>query len=474
MTFSRTLSPLYRTHASTEEFVLPCSTVLGLDLVNATSRDVVDWIVGRMTNRIPTRVAFLNAHCGNVAATTPEYRAALASACAVLPDGSGVALAARMSGFRFAANLNGTDLVPAICGRMAETGQSVFLFGGAPGVADSAAAALQDRYPGLAVAGCQDGFYEPEFEDAIVDRINHSGADLLLVALGVPAQDVWLHRFRNRITVPAVMGVGALFDFLSNGVPRAPQVLRQTGMEWAFRLYQEPKRLWRRYVLGNPAFLARAAVDAFKVRTARSSDAPVAPGKRALDIVVTSAALLAGLPLFAAGAIAIKATSPGPAIFRQERVGLNGQPFTMYKFRSMYSDAEARRDAITAMNHHGADCVTFKVKHDPRVTWVGRLLRRTSLDELPQLFNILKGDMSLVGPRPPCPQEVARYSESDRRRLAGRPGLTCLWQISGRADIPFAKQVELDVQYLCKQSLLTDLSILLRTIPAVLTARGAY
>ena len=136
-------------------------------------------------------------------------------------------------------------------------------------------------------------------------------------------------------------------------------------------------------------------------------------------------------------------------------------------------DAEARKAALLARNDHGAS-VTFKMKRDPRVTRVGAVLRRTSLDELPQLWSVLRGDMSLVGPRPPVPSEVARYTPADRRRLDVRPGLTCLWQVSGRGDIPFPEQVELDAEYIESRGFWTDLRLLLRTIPAVVLGRGAY
>jgi lipopolysaccharide/colanic/teichoic acid biosynthesis glycosyltransferase len=173
-------------------------------------------------------------------------------------------------------------------------------------------------------------------------------------------------------------------------------------------------------------------------------------------------------------AAAVRLTSKGPAFLRQTRVGQDGAPFTIYKFRSMYHDAEARRAALVADNIHGAEGVTFKLKRDPRITGIGRFIRRMSIDELPQLVNVLNGTMSLVGPRPPLPAEVVRYTAEQRRRLAGKPGLTCLWQVSGRSNLPFPKQVELDVEYLAKRGIATDLSILLRTVPAVLLARGAY
>ncbi|MFO0953738.1 MAG: sugar transferase [Isosphaeraceae bacterium] len=195
--------------------------------------------------------------------------------------------------------------------------------------------------------------------------------------------------------------------------------------------------------------------------------------KRATDVFVASLALAALAPLFALIAFLIKRDG-GPVFFRQKRVGQNGREFWFYKFRSMVVDAEARRDHLVAVNHHGETGVTFKMRRDPRVTAVGRLLRRASLDELPQLWNVLKGDMSLVGPRPALPAEVARYTPEERARLAVRPGLTCIWQVSGRADIPFEQQVQLDLEYIARRSFWFDLSLLFRTIPAMITGRGAY
>jgi exopolysaccharide biosynthesis polyprenyl glycosylphosphotransferase len=195
--------------------------------------------------------------------------------------------------------------------------------------------------------------------------------------------------------------------------------------------------------------------------------------KRALDIVVSGAGLLLLAPVFLGVAAAIRLESPGSVLFRQTRVGRWGQLFSMYKFRSMYVDAEARKQALLAANEMRGG-VIFKMKEDPRITRVGRLIRRASLDELPQLWNVFIGDMSLVGPRPPVPAEVDQYSLADRRRLEVIPGITCIWQISGRSDIPFEEQVQLDVQYIESQSLFADLRILLWTIPAVLLGKGAY
>jgi lipopolysaccharide/colanic/teichoic acid biosynthesis glycosyltransferase len=231
--------------------------------------------------------------------------------------------------------------------------------------------------------------------------------------------------------------------------------------------------MWRRYILGNPAFVARAALDALPSAASlhrRAYDA----AKRALDVAGATAGLLLLSPMFCAVALAIRLTTDGPALLRQTRIGENGTPFRLFKFRSMYNDAEARRAALLADNAHGEDSVTFKLKRDPRVTPIGRFLRRSSIDELPQLLNVLNGSMSLVGPRPPLPAEVARYNPHQLQRLAAKPGLTCLWQVSGRADLPFPRQVELDIDYVTHRSLRLDVSILLRTVPAVLFARGAY
>ena len=195
--------------------------------------------------------------------------------------------------------------------------------------------------------------------------------------------------------------------------------------------------------------------------------------KRMIDIVASLILLILLAPIFVTIAILIKLTSSGAVLYRQTRIMKWGQPFQMYKFRSMYSDADQRGRDLS-MKNEMAGGVTFKMKADPRTTAVGRILRRGSIDELPQLWNVLKGEMSLVGPRPPLPSEVARYSMAERRRLDVTPGITCVWQVSGRSDIPFDQQVELDVAYIESQSLRGDLRLLLKTIPAVLMGRGAY
>ena len=195
--------------------------------------------------------------------------------------------------------------------------------------------------------------------------------------------------------------------------------------------------------------------------------------KRSIDVIASLAAILVFSPLLLGLAIAVKTTSPGPIIFSQVRVGRFGRHFRFYKFRSMYQDAEARKAALASQNE-SKDGVIFKMKNDPRITPVGRVLRKFSLDELPQLFNVLAGDMSLVGPRPPVPSEVAQYTLEDRKRLNVIPGITCIWQVSGRSEIPFNEQVRLDKEYIGSHGFGRDLVILLKTVPAILSGKGAY
>ena len=195
--------------------------------------------------------------------------------------------------------------------------------------------------------------------------------------------------------------------------------------------------------------------------------------KRALDIVGSLAALTLLSPLFALVALLIKLEDRGPVLFRQVRVGRHGREFRMLKFRSMRVDAEARLKELLAKNQHQHG-VTFKIKDDPRITRIGKWIRKFSVDEFPQFWNVLIGDMSLVGPRPPVPREVALYTLADRRRLAVKPGITCIWQISGRAEIDFHGQVQLDVRYIESRSLWQDIKILCKTFPAVLSGTGAY
>ena len=194
--------------------------------------------------------------------------------------------------------------------------------------------------------------------------------------------------------------------------------------------------------------------------------------KRGVDIIASIFFLILFSPILLITALAVILTSKGPAIFKQQRVGQGGQPFEFYKFRSMTATAEEDRYLLVDQNEAGGPI--FKIAADPRITPVGKFIRRTSIDELPQIWNVLRGDMSLVGPRPPLPEEVAQYTNWERQRLAVRPGVTGIWQVSGRSDLDFDTWVAMDVEYIEEWSPSLDFSLMVRTIPAVLSGRGAY
>ena len=215
-----------------------------------------------------------------------------------------------------------------------------------------------------------------------------------------------------------------------------------------------------------------ATTDLHLLRRRPRPAAGIPAWKRLLDVTLSLAALLALAPLILALALAVRLTSRGPAFFVQERVGLHGRRFGMVKFRSMRVGAHAARAALAAGSDRAGLC--FKMRDDPRVTRLGRILRRTSLDELPQLWNVLRGEMSLVGPRPALPEEVAAYPAAALERLAALPGITGPWQVSGRADIGFDEMVRLDVAYVRGATIAGDIAILARTVRVVLSGRGAY
>lgn len=215
-----------------------------------------------------------------------------------------------------------------------------------------------------------------------------------------------------------------------------------------------------------------SAAEVLPFEAPRQEGAYLRFGKRTLDLLGSAVALVLSAPVIAVLAVLVKLESRGPVFYRSVRIGRGGRPFVFYKLRSMVKDAERKRQTLEHMNE--ADGPVFKIARDPRITRIGRFLRSTSLDELPQFYNVLVGDMSLVGPRPPIPEEVAKYEPWQLRRLDVRPGITCLWQISGRSRIGFQEWMRLDLEYIRHQSLAMDLKILVRTLPAVLSREGAY
>jgi exopolysaccharide biosynthesis WecB/TagA/CpsF family protein len=486
--------------------------LFGIRVINTTMPQLLDECEDILAGDSQVSIGFVNADCMNKCFSDEHYHHTLRDMNRVYPDGIGVRLASQMFGNGVKDNINGTDLFPLLCERLAGTSHGIFLLGAREGIAESTAKNMQERFPGLTIAGFRDGYFTPEEEDEVIGRINASGADVLMVAMGAPRQEKWIARNRERLNVTMLMGVGGLFDFYSGRVSRAPVWIREVGLEWAWRLLQEPGRMWRRYVVGNPLFLYRVWQQkrrngsvAHMMNTTPAQEASVLnhftkldkttsvrPGmfsarrvywkwsrisasilKRLFDIFAGSILLVALSPLFILVIPLIRLESKGPAFYSQMRVGFRGEMFKLWKFRSMYQDADARRGALEQENQMEGG-VIFKMKDDPRITRMGRLLRKTSMDELPQLWNVVKGDMSLVGPRPALASEVELYSIEERVRLMAKPGLTCIWQVTGRSDIPFHQQVVLDEDYLYRQSLFTDLKLLFQTIPAVIRGKGAY
>ncbi len=242
----------------------PMLDFFGVPIVNTTMDEALDWIAARAVRSSPgdeggekSLLAFVNPDCLNIAYTHERYRAVLRRATRVLPDGIGLKIGCRIRGLGLAANVNGTDLFPRLCERAARDGFSLFLLGAHPGIAERVAENMRARCPDLLIAGTQHGYFSLDEEGAIIDRINLSGARVLLVAFGVPRQELWLADHHDRLMPPVRMGVGGLFDFYSGRISRAPLWLREIGLEWVWRLAQEPGRMWRRYILGNPLFLYR-------------------------------------------------------------------------------------------------------------------------------------------------------------------------------------------------------------------------
>lgn len=444
--------------------------IFGLPLIRATKVEVAKNILARVGAKQETTINFVNAHCINVRRDDLEYRTALRNSDLLLPDGIGMEIAARLHGNTIDENLNGTDLFPEICREAEDEGAGIFFFGGLPGVADGAADWAATHFAELRIAGTQSGYYKKDEEDALIERINRSRAGIVLVGLGVPLQEKWIARNRHRLNAPVVMGVGGLFDYYSGRIPRAPKFVRACKSEWVWRLAMEPRRMAKRYILGNATFLAHASSQA--LRHFGFTDRVNALAKRAVDICIAGLAIFALLPIFIATALSIRFEDKGPVFFRQTRVGSDGTPFSMIKFRSMFTDAEARRAALLAQSDRSGKC--FKMRDDPRITRTGRFIRRFSIDELPQLLNVLGGSMSLVGPRPALPSEVSEYRGTHWERLRGKPGITCTWQVRGRAEIPFERQAIMDRAYLKRTNLFVDLKLLLCTPGAVLSGRGAY
>lgn len=232
-------------------------TILEIPINNMTMLEAVQEIVKHLYSDRPCRVFFVNADCVNLTYRDKEYLTLLQQAELCFADGIGMKIAGKLLGHPIKDNVNGTDLFPRLCEVLVGTGKKVFLLGARPGVAEKVRQWMQAHYPGINVVGCHHGYFTPDEEPGVITQITHSGADLLLVAMGAPLQEKWLSRHLAKTGAKVGMGVGGLFDFYSGRIPRAPLWMRKVGLEWLYRLWQEPRRLWKRYLIGNFIFLFR-------------------------------------------------------------------------------------------------------------------------------------------------------------------------------------------------------------------------
>ncbi len=448
-------------------------SVLNVPVWNGKLTKAVDWLFERIRSGKKTRVGFANANNLNIAFENESLSEHYTSCDRVFADGFGIKIASIVAGEHIVDNVNGTDMLPVLCRKMENSGKGVFFIGGKKGVAERMIAKLRLSYPKLKISGFCHGYISDELaHQKVINQINCSGAELLIVAMGTPIQENWISKYESRIKLPVIMSAGGLFDFYSGNVSRAPLWMRKKGVEWIWRLIQEPGRLWRRYIIGNPLFVYRVLLASFKTKFQNEQNR-FSLLKRCFDFTSTAIGLLLLSPVFLIIMACIKFDSRGNAFYSQSRIGKNGKEFKFWKFRSMVVGAHQQKGQLVKHNE-SEENVLFKIKKDPRITKVGKFIRRYSLDELPQLWNVLKGDMSLVGPRPALPEEFSLYSNEDCERLQVKPGITCFWQINGRSKLSFSEQMKLDKLYIEERSFLTDLKILIKTIPAVISGEGAY
>ncbi len=237
-------------------------SLFGLELSNDFLENISQYLIQRAVENKKTQLSFINAHCLNLARKNKRYYQSLKTSEILLPDGSGVNLALKLKGKKLINNLNGTDLFPILCQQAAQKKLSLFLLGARPGIAEKTAENIKKQIPDLIIAGTQDGYFKTEETKTIIANINASRADIVLIAFGVPKQELFITEHKAEFKAGLILGVGGLFDFFSNRIPRAPLWLRKTGMEWIYRFIQEPKRMWKRYLLGNPLFVMHAVFHA--------------------------------------------------------------------------------------------------------------------------------------------------------------------------------------------------------------------
>ncbi|SMY16432.1 WecB/TagA/CpsF family glycosyltransferase [Photobacterium aquimaris] len=438
----------------------------GIDIFNGY-QDVALKIIKKMIIAIPkstpSLIGYVNTDCLNKLKDNTTYRENLAKFNLVLPDGVGLKLALKLKGILPGDNINGTDFSPKVLELAAKENWSVFFLGGESNISHKALMKFKYSYPNLRVAGSHHGFFDNNEE--VIDLINKSNTQILFVGLGTPIQEQWVINNYKKLSVRVVICVGGMFDYYAGKVQRAPLLIRQMGFEWIYRLYQEPKRLWNRYIIGNANFIFWNVLNALNIKMSCFYFL-----SRFIDVIISSIALIIWLPFHIILYFLLFIIERKNPIFKQVRVGKNGQRFLMYKYITMDNDIILDKDKIKNNTSGG---IRYKSKHDPRITKIGYWLRKFSIDEIPQFFNVLKGEMKLVGPRPALESEVDKYTQLHKLRLLIKPGMTGIWQISGRSELSCRKQFELDLNYVMTRNIMMDLLIIIRTIPAVISTRGA-
>jgi len=414
----------------------------GVGVCRLDGATLVDYIISTAQSHVKAVVNNVNVRAMNLASEDSGFARALDESDVVFCDGFGVKWAAAAAGIHGLERVTPPDWVGRLFRECEDKRITMYFLGDEQQVVESFVKKVKSEYPNLQVAGFHNGFFDPDGGEnkKIVDELRKSGADIILTAMGMPRQEMWAYNNLPKLGRGVVVSTGALFRYYSGVEGRPPRWMCDHGLEWLGRLIKHPIRHFKRYVVGNTLFLARISYLLFF--------------KRVFDAVSSLILLAATAPLSAAIFFLIKLDSPGPVLFTHDRVGKDGKTFTLYKFRTLRIDYPKYARKIGCAN--------------PYITRVGGILRWSGLDELPQAFNVLRGDMSLVGPRPEMPFIAEKYSGRERRRLAVKPGITGLWQIErlggGLEGREIHEDLAFDMEYLRRQSFTLDAVIFVKTI----------
>ncbi|MGB0465969.1 MAG: sugar transferase [Pontibacterium sp.] len=489
-----------------DEHEIPHSPLIGLRFDRLTHHELVEWIGMSLLSRNCNTILFADAVALDYAAGNSAFRVALGQADLLLPGDHGMRLAPEMPNSSNTPEVAIDVLYDELLMELSHRQVSVYLLTENDAQTAAMKTQLQTRYPGLNFTGTSPPNLDTHKLSLHVDAINNSGAQVLLTMLTTPQQEFLLNKCHRQLKARLAIG---LSEHITHALTTDSAPAFGINAAWkACKRYQRAALYRPRRTLSH---LYHTLFDFFSKSTASGNTSgktktesinPVLTRsawmqrwwririslraslwvlycksqrslKRLVDVLGAGGGLLCLSPLLLLVISLVKFTSPGPIFYSQIRVGHRGKTFRMWKFRSMYIDADARKAALMEENEVTGG-VIFKMKKDPRITPVGRVIRRLSIDELPQLFNVVTGDMSLVGPRPALESEVVLYPVLARARVEAMPGLTGLWQISGRSDLPFDKQILLDTTYVHTQSTGNDLKLIAKTIPAVISGKGAY